>query len=41
MINVITVHWQTPKWVEVQLAYLERNLARVSRLCRAERDRGS
>ena len=27
MINVITVHWQTPKWVEVQLSYLERNVA--------------
>jgi hypothetical protein len=27
MINVVTVHWQTPKWIEVQLSYLERNLA--------------
>jgi hypothetical protein len=27
MINVITVHWQTPKWVEVQLSYLERTVA--------------
>ncbi|HEY5250112.1 MAG TPA: hypothetical protein VIJ09_00525 [Acidimicrobiales bacterium] len=27
MINVITVHWQTPKWIEPQLSYLERNLA--------------
>jgi hypothetical protein len=26
MINVITVHWQTAKWVEVQLSYLERNV---------------
>ena len=26
MINVVTVHWQTPKWVEPQLGYLERNL---------------
>jgi hypothetical protein len=26
VINVVTVHWQTPKWVEVQLGYLERNL---------------
>jgi hypothetical protein len=26
MINVVTVHWQTPKWIEIQLAYLERNL---------------
>jgi hypothetical protein len=27
MINVITVHWQTPKWIEPQLSYLERNIA--------------
>jgi hypothetical protein len=26
MINVVTVHWQTPKWVEVQLNYLDRNV---------------
>ena len=26
MINVITVHWQTPKWIEVQLSYLERTV---------------
>jgi hypothetical protein len=27
MINVVTVHWQTPKWIDVQLRYLERNVA--------------
>ena len=26
MINVITVHWMSAKWVPAQLAYLERNL---------------
>ncbi len=26
MINIVTVHWQTPKWIEVQLSYLERHL---------------
>jgi hypothetical protein len=26
MINVITVHWQTPKWIDVQRRYLERNI---------------
>jgi hypothetical protein len=26
MINVVTVHWQTPKWIDVQLGYLERNI---------------
>ncbi|HYA68042.1 MAG TPA: hypothetical protein VED63_04835 [Acidimicrobiales bacterium] len=26
VINVITVHWQTQKWVDVQLGYLERNV---------------
>ncbi len=26
MINVVTVHWQTPKWIDVQLSYLERNV---------------
>lgn len=26
MINVITVHWQTQKWVDVQLGYLEGNV---------------
>ena len=26
MINVITVHWQTPKWIDVQLGYLERHV---------------
>jgi len=26
VINVITVHWQTKKWVDVQLGYLERNV---------------
>ncbi len=26
MINIITVHWQTPKWIEPQLSYLERNV---------------
>ena len=25
-IHVLTVHWQTPKWIDVQLAYLRRNL---------------
>jgi hypothetical protein len=24
--HVLTVHWQTPKWIDVQLAYLKRNL---------------
>jgi hypothetical protein len=27
VINIVTVHWQTPRWVEVQLAYLERNVS--------------
>jgi hypothetical protein len=27
MINVVTVHWKTPKWIDVQLGYLERNIA--------------
>ena len=26
MINVVTVHWQSPKWVEPQLDYLARHL---------------
>ena len=26
MINVITVHWMSAKWIPVQLAYLERNI---------------
>jgi hypothetical protein len=26
MINVVTVHWQTPKWIDVQLGYLGRNI---------------
>jgi hypothetical protein len=26
MIHVITVHWMTPRWVEPQLGYLERNM---------------
>jgi hypothetical protein len=26
MINVVTVHWQTPKWIDVQLGYLARNI---------------
>ncbi len=26
MINVVTVHWQTPRWIEPQLGYLERSL---------------
>jgi hypothetical protein len=26
MINVITVHWQTAKWIDVQLSYLERHI---------------
>ncbi len=25
-IHVLTVHWQTPKWIDVQLAYLQRNI---------------
>jgi len=27
MINVVTVHWQTSRWIDVQLGYLERNIA--------------
>jgi hypothetical protein len=27
MINVITVHWRTAKWIEIQLDYLRRNVA--------------
>jgi hypothetical protein len=26
MINIVTVHWQTPKWVDVQLGYLKRHI---------------
>jgi hypothetical protein len=26
MINVVTVHWRTPKWIDVQLGYLARNI---------------
>lgn len=26
MINVVTVHWQTSRWIDVQLGYLERNV---------------
>ena len=26
MINVITVHWMSAKWIPIQLAYLERNI---------------
>jgi hypothetical protein len=26
MINVVTVHWQTSKWVDAQLRFLERNI---------------
>jgi hypothetical protein len=26
MINVLTVHWHNPRWIAVQLRYLERNL---------------
>jgi hypothetical protein len=25
-IHVLTVHWQTPKWIDIQLSYLKRNL---------------
>lgn len=27
MINVVTVHWRSAKWIEPQLAYLERNIS--------------
>jgi hypothetical protein len=26
MLNIVTVHWRSPKWIDPQLAYLERNL---------------
>ena len=26
MINVMTVHWRTAKWIEIQLDYLHRNI---------------
>ena len=26
MINVVTVHWKSDKWIDPQLAYLERNI---------------
>jgi hypothetical protein len=26
VLNVVTVHWQSPQWVDVQLRYLERNV---------------
>ena len=26
MLNVVTVHWQSPRWIDPQLAYLERNV---------------
>jgi hypothetical protein len=26
VINVLTVHWQSPKWIDPQLSYLERNV---------------
>jgi hypothetical protein len=26
MLNIVTVHWQSPKWIEPQLSYLERNV---------------
>ena len=31
-INVVTVHWRTPKWIEVQLRYLERHLGAPHRV---------
>ena len=26
MINVVTVHWKSDKWIDPQLAYLDRNI---------------
>ncbi len=26
MLNIVTVHWQSPQWIDIQLRYLERNL---------------
>jgi hypothetical protein len=26
LLNVVTVHWQSPQWVDIQLRYLERNM---------------
>ena len=35
MIHVVTVHWMTPRWVEPQLAYLERNIGAPYRVVAA------
>jgi hypothetical protein len=32
MINIITVHWQTAKWIDPQLRYLERNVDQPFRI---------
>lgn len=26
VLNVVTVHWQSPQWIDIQLGYLERNI---------------
>lgn len=26
MLNIVTVHWQSPKWIDAQLGYLDRNV---------------
>ncbi len=26
VLNIVTVHWQSPRWVDIQLRYLERNV---------------
>jgi len=32
VINIVTVHWMTPKWVDVQLDYLHRNMGAAHRV---------
>lgn len=32
MLNVVTVHWQSPQWLEIQLRYLDRYLDRPYRI---------
>lgn len=37
MINVVTVHWKSDKWIDPQLAYLERNISEPYRVFAALR----